>query len=53
MIQATHLTAEEYAQIRLFSTKLQATPVQIMAGRLFSIDLELIAPVIFQLKYNY
>lgn len=45
MFATNHLTAEEYAQLRLFSTKLQAIPAQIMAGRLFKVDLELIAPV--------
>lgn len=45
MFTTNHLTAEEYTQLRMFSTKLQAVPARIMAGRLFKVDLELIGPV--------
>lgn len=45
MYTTKHLTAEEHAQLRLFSMKLQCVPTQIMAGRLFVVDIELLAPV--------
>lgn len=45
MYTTKHLTAEEYAQLRLFAMKLQSIPAKIMAGRLFVVDIELLAPV--------
>lgn len=45
MYTTKHLSAEEYAQLRLFAMKLQSIPAKIMAGRLFVVDIELLAPV--------
>lgn len=45
MYTTKHLSAEEYAQLRLFAMKLHSIPAKIMAGRLFVVDIELLAPV--------
>lgn len=39
------LTAEEFAELRLFALKLEYAPAELTAGRLFTIDISLLAPV--------